>query len=83
MPEKDQVVQLAARLYDRKALDIAALNVSGLTVLCDCSSPPVEAPLRFPPWRIRSRNGLHKTESPFVEAKGEGKDAGSSLITAT
>ena len=35
MPEKDQVVQLAARLYDRKALDIAALNVSGLTVLCD------------------------------------------------
>ena len=35
MPEKEQVLQLAARLYDRKALDIVALNVSHLTVLCD------------------------------------------------
>jgi len=35
MPEKEQVLQLAARLYDRKALDIAALSVSNLTVLCD------------------------------------------------
>ena len=35
MPEKEQVLQLAARLYDRKALDIVALNVSHLTALCE------------------------------------------------
>ena len=34
-PEKEQVLQLAALLYDRKAQEIVALDVSHLTVLCD------------------------------------------------
>ena len=35
MKEKDTVLRLAQLLYDRKAQDIVALNVSHLTVLCD------------------------------------------------
>ena len=35
MNEKDTVLRLAKLLYDRKAQDIVALNVSHLTVLCD------------------------------------------------
>ena len=35
MQEKETVLRLAQLLYDRKAQDIVALNVSHLTVLCD------------------------------------------------
>lgn len=35
MQEKEIVLHLAQLLYDRKAQDIVALNVSHLTVLCD------------------------------------------------
>lgn len=35
MIEKEQVLQLASLLYDRKAMEIKALDVSRLTVLCD------------------------------------------------
>ena len=35
MQEKEIVLRLAQLLYDRKAQDIVALNVSHLTVLCD------------------------------------------------
>ena len=35
MQDQETVLRLAQLLYDRKAQDIAALNVSRLTVLCD------------------------------------------------
>lgn len=35
MQDQDTVISLAKLLYDRKAQDIVALNVSHLTVLCD------------------------------------------------
>ena len=35
MQENETVLRLARLLYDRKAQDIAVLNVSHLTVLCD------------------------------------------------
>ena len=35
MQEQETTLRLAQLLYDRKARDIVALNVSGLTVLCD------------------------------------------------
>lgn len=35
MNDLELVKKIAARLYDRKALDIVALNVTHLTVLCD------------------------------------------------
>lgn len=35
MQDQETVVRLAQLLYSRKALDIVALNVSHLTVLCD------------------------------------------------
>ena len=34
--DKSTVIQLAQVLFDRKGQDIAVLNVSHLTVLCDC-----------------------------------------------
>lgn len=36
MQDQETVLRLAQLLYDRKAQDILALNVSHLTVLCDC-----------------------------------------------
>ena len=35
MKDQETILSLAQLLYDRKARDIVALNVSGLTVLCD------------------------------------------------
>ena len=35
MQDQELVLRLTQQLYDRKAQDIVALNVSGLTVLCD------------------------------------------------
>ena len=35
MKAQETILSLAQLLYDRKARDIVALNVSGLTVLCD------------------------------------------------
>lgn len=35
MEEKEQVIQLAQKLYEKKAENILVLNVSHLTVLCD------------------------------------------------
>lgn len=35
MPEQETALRIARLLYDRKSLDIVALKVSHLTVLCD------------------------------------------------
>ena len=35
MQDQSTVVKLAEALYDKKARDIVALNVSGMTVICD------------------------------------------------